>query len=625
MPQIPRLTSPQVQLNPLQGGEQHVQADPRAFGMGVAEQVGQIGGQVAQAIEQADLVRAKDAVNKFMPVVNELKTNYLSQKGENVWKQGPDGTMSMTDAGLKAFDSSHKDIEDTLGNARQKAIFKDMSTRLRIEYQGQLGAHEATEGKNWQLGVDQSHEAAGYDDVAANVANKTVSPATMLKSLGIINEGLEGQAAVLGWDRGPGGTLDQKRKIAFSKAHSIVLNGMIQDGNYSGAKDWANKATADGELTPDAINHFGPLIKKGADFKETNDLVTKVLLEGGTEEDQAQKINAAYPEDKEKRDAARQEWGYRTSVLESSKKTESAKTQGLVLRMLYQLRPGDKQMGLNDVMNTAEWNSPAIDDKWRDAVKQEWYDRHKPKGDKEANGAQEIARYSLLMQMKSDPGKLAEANENELAAMYTTLGLSHTKDLIDAAAKAKAHIGTAREVKFPMSMIKSVMKEWGELKSTTKMTKQDEANIGLLLESLEPAVASLQMAKAKQGGEFKLDDQEWRDAIDGQMKTLKLKATSLFGGDRGEKLYKVRDLGALAMTPENADFIAQRSRETFARGVDQLRTERRSQPAQPSAPINYNPTDAELNQAISILDKKQAPITDWNVQAIVLALRSKGK
>ncbi len=622
MPQIPRLQNPQVQLNPLHGGEQHVQADPRAFGMGVAEQVGQIGGQVAQALDEADKTRAKDAVNKFMPVVNSLKTNFLSQKGENIWKQGPDGTMSLTDAGLKAFDSSHKDVEDTLGNSRQKQYFKDMASRLRIEYQAQLGQHESNEGKNWELGVHQSTLAGGLDDVATNVANKTVSEATMMKSLGIINDGLEGQAKILGWDRG---TLDVERKKAFSGAHVIVLNGMIQDGNYSGAKDWAKKATADGELTPEAINHFGPLIKKGADFKETNDLVTKVLLEGGTEEDQTQKINAAYPEDKEKRDAARQEWRYRTDVLESSKKTESAKTQGLVLRMLYQLRPGDKQMGLNDVMNTAEWNSPAIDDKWRDAVKQEWYDRHKPKGDKKANGAQEIARYSLLMRLKSDPGKLADANENELAAMYQTLGLSHTKDLIDAAAKAKAHIGTAREVKFPMGMVKSVMKEWGELNSTTKMTKSDEANIGLLLESLEPAVASLQMAKAKQGGEWKLDDQEWRDAIDGQMKALKLKATGLFGGDREEKLYKVRDLGALAMTPENADFITQRSRETFARGVEQLRTERRPQPVQSSAPVNYNPTDTELNQAIAILDKKQAPITDRNVQAIVLALRSKGK
>lgn len=383
MPQIPRLQNPQVQLNPLQGGEQHVQADPRAFGMGVAEQVGQIGGQVAQALDEADKTRAKDAVNKFMPVVNSLKTNFLSQKGENIWKQGPDGTMSLTDAGLKAFDSSHKDVEDTLGNSRQKQYFKDMASRLRIEYQAQLGQHESNEGKNWELGVHQSTLAGGLDDVATNVANKTVSEATMMKSLGIINDGLEGQAKILGWDRG---TLDVERKKAFSGAHVIVLNGMIQDGDYSGAKDWAKKATADGELTPEAINHFGPLIKEGADFKETSDLVTRVMTEGGTTEEQSKKIDAAYPEDKHKRDMAKNEWKDQVHILEVSQRKAGDEAEGAVSDLLYGLTPGSKAVGWNGMTKSQAWLNPALtpDDRKKIRTDYENWTKRNQGGDSES-------------------------------------------------------------------------------------------------------------------------------------------------------------------------------------------------------------------------------------------------
>jgi len=607
----------QETINPLQGGGFRVQADPQAFGVGLAEKAGQVGMQVSQEIIkaqlEADADRAKDAFNQHSLAVDALETEALTQKGESVYKQGEAGDQLLSKTYLKRFQDTTQQIESTLKNDQQKKLFRQAAAQREVRFASRMGEHEAKEMIGDQINKADLQIDTQMSGLSSDLANGFTTEADLMPRFGGIEDAVQRKAKLTGLP------VDALRKDAFSKANESILDAMVQSGDYAGAQKWASEHRE--WIDEKVMAHFDPLIKKGEEAKVAYENVSSIMAKDLPFDQARKELHDKYADNPMGFKTAETELHAQFNAKEIGRKTARDTAFGTVLDSIIGLRAGTKPVtSWQAVQRMPAYISNALSDEDRARLESIFDTEQRERKAKMAGtgekGADEVARYALLAKLRSDPEALSKMGLEEAASLYPQLGTSHTKQLMDDIGKAKQVVGTWKEVKFPQPLLKDRLKKWGEIKSDTKLTAQDEAKVGLLVEYLGPIVESMQ--SKKQG---KLDDNEWLTAIDEAMSPVRVKSKSIFGGDKESKAYQVRDLRDLTMTPENAAFITGRSRSVVAEGIKKLRTEPRSA----ASPYLDNVTDSELDFAVSKLDGRGIPATSANVRMVIAAKRAADK
>jgi len=608
----------QETINPLQGGGMRVQAEPQAFGVGLADKMGQVGMQVSQEIvkaqQEADADRAKDAFNQHSLAVDALETEAISQKGENVYKQGEAGDQLLSKAYLKKFQDTTQQIESTLNNDQQKKLFRQAAAQREVRFSGRMGEHEAKEMVGDQITKANMQIDTQMSGLSSDLANGFTAEADLMPRFGGIEDAVQRKAKLTGLP------VDVLRKDAFSKANESILDAMVQGGDYAGAQKWASEHRE--WIDEKTMAHFDPLIKKGEEAKVAYDNVSSIMAKDLPFDQARKELHDKYKDNPMAFKTAEAELHAQFSALEIGRKKARDEAFGTVLDSMIGLRAGTKPItSWKNIQRLPSYTSNALSDEDRARLEgvfdTEQRERKAALGGTgvgaSEKGADEVARYALLAKLKSDPEALSKMSLEEAASLYPQLGTSHTKQLMDDIGKAKQVVGTWKEVKFPQPLLKDRLKKWGEIKSDTKLTPQDEAKLGLLMEHLGPMVEAEQ--SKKQG---KLDDNEWLMAVDKAMSTVKIKSKGIFGGEDETKAYQVRNLGDLAANPENIALIEERSRSLVSEGIKKLRTEPRSVT---SAYLD-NVTNSELDFAVSKLDGRGIPATSANVRMVIAAKRA---
>ena len=398
-------------------------APAASFGMDVADGLTRASSVMDQLRDEADQTRAQDAVNKFLPQVNDLENKTLMVKGENVFKQGDNQDKPLGAHANGNFDAIMAVASEGLANDRQREYFKRASDRLKLMFSDKVGKHEAVEIQNWQIGVHDSSIAYGLDRVGNDVKNGAVSEASMLMNLGMIRDAVQRKAKLLGWDATQ---TDLTEKELFSQAHSQVLNGFIKADDYSGATAWLEKNKA--EINEKTYAHYQPLIKEGRDYALANERVSQVMGQGGTLEEQTAAIRSLYsPEDKKGADEAMRELRDRWQVHEASARQAKDVSLGKLWDMRFPTMPGQKSLSFQQIMRTQEWAS--IDGEERNKLRHSW-EQYAKRNASEGDGYGDLAQISAYLQIRDNPRQLASMSDMEIISKTPVIGEKLVKKLL---------------------------------------------------------------------------------------------------------------------------------------------------------------------------------------------------
>lgn len=145
MPTVPRLVTPQQSINTIPAAR--IQNPTTVAGLG-----GDMGGAIQDAAEglgriqkQVDATATLEAENKTYDALNKRRTAALQQKGIDALKSAPQT--------LSDFDSDALEIEKSLGNDRQKTLYRQSATRMRSQLSAELERYAAGEYQKYQSGV----------------------------------------------------------------------------------------------------------------------------------------------------------------------------------------------------------------------------------------------------------------------------------------------------------------------------------------------------------------------------------------------------------------------------------------------------------------------------------------
>ena len=212
--------------------------DPRAEAMQYAgrrmtalgEEIQQI--QMAEE-DRADTLRAEDAQNALVSKSLELA------EGEDGFRKKPDAAAaneSLVADYWRRYEQSAKEIEDNLGNDRQREKFRRRATVLGIQYRQDLLRDTAAKGER--------HASAVYKNTLAveseNVASHWNDPMAVGASVERLNASINERARSQSWDDD---TIALERSSALGGLHTSAVVSALDNDNYAYAKSYFDKVS----------------------------------------------------------------------------------------------------------------------------------------------------------------------------------------------------------------------------------------------------------------------------------------------------------------------------------------------------------------------------------------------
>lgn len=185
MARVPMVEGPQVRTQALPGVRQSIATPQDAFGAVQGErlqQIGDMGMRLAQQYrDDADQSRIDDALNQLRE--RELDYTYGEQDGYTRLKgvealQRP-SKKALSDEYTERYGLSIDEIEQSLGNDRQRALFRQRASERMTQFRGNLMNYEAQENQSYQLSVAEG---------TINTATREM--ASFYNDPGKINEGV---------------------------------------------------------------------------------------------------------------------------------------------------------------------------------------------------------------------------------------------------------------------------------------------------------------------------------------------------------------------------------------------------------------------------------------------------
>lgn len=188
--------------------------------------------------DEADRVRVIDAQNKLAELKLHLQNNdvdgYGNKKGVDVVSFDDGNGGGFVDYYTKAYQDGIGQIANTLGNSRQRALFREMSERDAVQFKGSLQNYFVRENDTYQQSVYSSSADRFIREINDNPGdfNKIdESRANLKASLGKLMN-LEGKAAT---------EADNIYLKNVSGAHITNISAFVENGDLKAALAYKNK------------------------------------------------------------------------------------------------------------------------------------------------------------------------------------------------------------------------------------------------------------------------------------------------------------------------------------------------------------------------------------------------
>lgn len=200
--------------------------------------------------DEADRVRVIDAQNKLAELKLHLQNNdvdgYGNKKGVDVVSFDDGNGGGFVDYYTKAYQDGIGQIANTLGNSRQRALFKEMSERDAVQFKGSLQNYFVRENDVYQQSVYSSSAERFIREINENPGDFTKideSRANLKASLGKLMN-LEGKSAT---------EAENMYLKSISSAHLNNLNAFIQNGELKAAATYKKKYGDEISLADDYV------------------------------------------------------------------------------------------------------------------------------------------------------------------------------------------------------------------------------------------------------------------------------------------------------------------------------------------------------------------------------------
>ncbi|HCT3678740.1 TPA: transglycosylase SLT domain-containing protein [Acinetobacter baumannii] len=188
--------------------------------------------------DEADRVRVIDAQNKLAELKLHLQNNdvdgYGNKKGVDVVSFDDGNGGGFVDYYTKAYQDGVGQIANTLGNSRQRALFKEMSERDAVQFKGSLQNYFVRENDVYQQSVYSSSAERFIREINENPGDFTKideSRANLKASLGKLMN-LEGKAAT---------EAENIYLKNVSVAHITNISAFVENGDLKAALAYKNK------------------------------------------------------------------------------------------------------------------------------------------------------------------------------------------------------------------------------------------------------------------------------------------------------------------------------------------------------------------------------------------------
>ncbi|MGQ1719181.1 transglycosylase SLT domain-containing protein [Acinetobacter baumannii] len=235
--------------------------------------------------DEADRVRVIDAQNKLAELKLHLQNNevdgYGNKKGVDVVSFDDGNGGGFVDYYTKAYQDGIGQIANTLGNSRQRALFKEMSERDAVQFKGSLQNYFVRENDVYQQSVYSSSAERFIREINENPGDFTKideSRANLKASLGKLMN-LEGKSAT---------EAENMYLKSISSAHLNNLNAFIQNGELKAAVTYKNKYGNEISLADDYV--INKKIHEKLEEQQVEMLVNKITT--GTQEFSNPALNA---------------------------------------------------------------------------------------------------------------------------------------------------------------------------------------------------------------------------------------------------------------------------------------------------------------------------------------------
>ncbi|WP_347016237.1 transglycosylase SLT domain-containing protein [Acinetobacter seifertii] len=235
--------------------------------------------------DEADRVRVIDAQNKLAELKQHLQNNevdgYINKKGVDVVSFDDGNGGGFVDYYAKAYQDGVGEIVSTLGNNRQRSLFKEMAAQDAVQFKGSLQNYFVRENDTYQQSVYSSSADRFIREINDNPGdfNKIdESRANLKASLGKLMN-LEGKAAT---------EAENIYLKSITGAHLNNLNAYIQNGDLKGAVTYKQKYGSEISLADDYL--INKKIHQKLEEQQVELLVNKATT--GTQEYSNPALNA---------------------------------------------------------------------------------------------------------------------------------------------------------------------------------------------------------------------------------------------------------------------------------------------------------------------------------------------
>jgi hypothetical protein len=216
-----------------------------------------------EAVDQANQIKINDALNKAtqarLALTYDPEQGYIHLQG-NAAIERPD-KRSLDAEYSERFADSISQIEQSLGNDKQRAIFREKAGGLMVQFQGGLMQHVAKEYASHALSVQEGTIATNIGRMALEYGN----PEAVMDSMNAIKAATAQEGKLRGWSAKQ---TEAAMVENLSRGHSAVIQSTI-DSMPEYAKTYFDIHKA--EFTPQARLAAQKLVDEGAFETKTQD------------------------------------------------------------------------------------------------------------------------------------------------------------------------------------------------------------------------------------------------------------------------------------------------------------------------------------------------------------------
>ncbi len=215
------------------------------------------------AVEQANQIKINDALNKAtqarLALTYDPEQGYVHLQG-NAAIERPD-KRSLDAEYMERFAQSISEIEQGLGNDKQRAIFREKAGNLMVQFQGGIVQHVAKEYASHAISVQEGTIATNIGRMALEYGN----PEAVMDSMNAIKAATAQEGKLRGWSAKQ---IEAATVENLSRGHSAVIQSTI-DQMPEYAKEYFEIHKA--EFTPTARLAAQRLVDEGAFETKTQD------------------------------------------------------------------------------------------------------------------------------------------------------------------------------------------------------------------------------------------------------------------------------------------------------------------------------------------------------------------